>query len=362
MGKSAQRKTNEAQIDQTQRGLSGARGRLDQAGGNLTNTFAGLETAQSTGQGYEAQQAQAATLGPAGQAQLGNLNASQGYDAVQAQAATTQQRDLRGGNLQNQFDNLQVNTLEADRQAQQTDAALAATLESGALTGASGATALAQAAAQSKQGVASSIGAQEANNQQLRAQGAASTDVANLQQDNQRSQFDVGQQQFNAGQQQQVGLANAAAGNQAAQFGAQAANQFSLASFDAENQLNQFNTSAQNQFAQSRFGAANQFNLANTQATNRAAEFGAGAQNQASANNASAQNQTIQNEASGAQQAQDRQYNHAANAYSQDAAAASAAQQAEADRKAGNKAFWGGIAGAVVGGAASVTTAGISKG
>ena len=98
---------------------------------------------------------------------------------------------------------------------------------------------------------------------------------------------------------------------------------------------------------------ANQFNLANQQSQNRAAEFGAGAQNQASANNASSQNQFALQEAGGAQQAQDRQYQHSANLYSQDAAAFQGAQQAEADRKAGNKAFWGGIAGGVLGVASS---------
>ena len=56
---------------------------------------------------------------------------------------------------------------------QQTDQALANTLDTLRATGSSagGATALARAAAQSKQGIAASIEAQEVNNEKLRAQG-----------------------------------------------------------------------------------------------------------------------------------------------------------------------------------------------
>ncbi len=73
----------------------------------------------------------------------------------------------------NPYNNLKVATQAADFQAQQTDQALANTLDtlrSGGM-GAGGATALAQAAAQSKQGISASIEQQEVQNQKLRAQG-----------------------------------------------------------------------------------------------------------------------------------------------------------------------------------------------
>ena len=73
----------------------------------------------------------------------------------------------------NPYNNLRVATQAAEFQAQQTDQALANTLDtlrSGGM-GAGGATALAQAAAQSKQGISASIEQQETQNQKLRAQG-----------------------------------------------------------------------------------------------------------------------------------------------------------------------------------------------
>ena len=73
----------------------------------------------------------------------------------------------------NPYSNLRVATQAAEFQAQQTDQALANTLDtlrSGGM-GAGGATALAQAAAQSKQGISASIEQQETQNQKLRAQG-----------------------------------------------------------------------------------------------------------------------------------------------------------------------------------------------
>ncbi len=77
--------------------------------------------------------------------------------------------------LTNPFANLTVADQAAQMQAQQTDLALASTLDTLRATGsgAGGATALAQAALQSKQGVAASIAQQEARNEQLRAQGEA---------------------------------------------------------------------------------------------------------------------------------------------------------------------------------------------
>ena len=76
-------------------------------------------------------------------------------------------------NMTNPFANLSVATQAAETQAQQTDQALANTLDTLRATGsgAGGATALARAAAQSKQGIAASIEQQEVNNEKLRAQG-----------------------------------------------------------------------------------------------------------------------------------------------------------------------------------------------
>ncbi len=77
------------------------------------------------------------------------------------------------GQLSNPFENLGVATKAAEIQIDQADIALANTLDNLRATGASagGATALAQAALQSKQGVAASIEQQEAQNEKLRAQG-----------------------------------------------------------------------------------------------------------------------------------------------------------------------------------------------
>ena len=77
--------------------------------------------------------------------------------------------------LTNPFANLTVATQAAEMQAQQTDLSLASTLDTLRATGAGagGATALAQAALSSKQGVSASIAQQEARNEQLRAQGEA---------------------------------------------------------------------------------------------------------------------------------------------------------------------------------------------
>ncbi len=77
------------------------------------------------------------------------------------------------GQLSNPFDNLGVATKAAEIQIDQADIALANTLDNLRATGASagGATALAQAALQSKQGVAASIEQQESQNEKLRAQG-----------------------------------------------------------------------------------------------------------------------------------------------------------------------------------------------
>lgn len=81
--------------------------------------------------------------------------------------------------MTNPFENLGVATQAAEIQIEQTDIALANTLDALAATGASagGATALAQAALASKKGVAANIEQQEATNEKLRAQGEASLEA-----------------------------------------------------------------------------------------------------------------------------------------------------------------------------------------
>ena len=79
------------------------------------------------------------------------------------------------GDLTNPYANLGVATSAAEIQMEQTDIALANTLDTLQATGASagGATALAQAAARSKKEVSAGIEAQEAQNEKLAAQGEA---------------------------------------------------------------------------------------------------------------------------------------------------------------------------------------------
>jgi len=76
--------------------------------------------------------------------------------------------------ITNQYANLGVATKAAKFEAEETDKALANTLDTLRVTNTSAgkATALAQAALQSKQGIAASIETQEAANQKLKAQGA----------------------------------------------------------------------------------------------------------------------------------------------------------------------------------------------
>tara|TARA_R110000751_G_scaffold222488_1_gene324757 strand:+ start:535 stop:1413 length:879 start_codon:yes stop_codon:yes gene_type:complete len=80
--------------------------------------------------------------------------------------------------ISNPYANLSVATQAAEMQAEQTDQALANTLDTlqtGGFGG-GGATALAQAAARSKQGISASIEQQEVNNEKLRVQGQASVE------------------------------------------------------------------------------------------------------------------------------------------------------------------------------------------
>jgi len=83
-------------------------------------------------------------------------------------------------NVTNPFANMRVATKAAEMQAEQTDMALANTLDTLRETGAAagGATALAQAALKSKQGISADIQKQEMQNQRLYAQGQQQMEFA----------------------------------------------------------------------------------------------------------------------------------------------------------------------------------------
>jgi len=85
--------------------------------------------------------------------------------------------------LSNPYANLSVATQAAEIQIEQADISLANTLDTIRSTGAGagGATALAQAALQSKKGVSANIEQQEANNERLRAQGEQQLDRMRMQ-------------------------------------------------------------------------------------------------------------------------------------------------------------------------------------
>jgi len=87
------------------------------------------------------------------------------------------------GNLSNVYANLGVATQAAEIQIEQTDIALANTLDTIRATGggAGGATALAQAALASKKGVAANIESQEAANEKLKAQGEQQLQLQKMQ-------------------------------------------------------------------------------------------------------------------------------------------------------------------------------------
>ncbi len=97
--------------------------------------------------------------------------------------------------MTNPFDSLGVATQAAEIQMEQTDIALANTLDTLRATGASagGATALAQAALASKKGVAANIEQQEAKNEQLRAQGEATLEANRIAEERRLQSVKLGQ-------------------------------------------------------------------------------------------------------------------------------------------------------------------------
>jgi hypothetical protein len=103
--------------------------------------------------------------------------------------------------VQNPYENLGVATQAAEMQAEQADISLANTLDTIRATGASagGATALAQAALQSKKGISASIEAQEAQNEKLRAQGEQQQQQMKMAEAQRLQQADVSGKQFEFG-------------------------------------------------------------------------------------------------------------------------------------------------------------------
>jgi len=110
--------------------------------------------------------------------------------------------------MTNAFDDIGVATQAAEMQIEQTDVALANTLDAMRATGigGGGATALAQAALKSKQGVSANIEQQEANNQKLRAQGAQQQQRMQMQEKQRMQQGEVAGRtfEFNATENREV--------------------------------------------------------------------------------------------------------------------------------------------------------------
>tara|TARA_B100001093_G_scaffold511962_1_gene580897 strand:- start:2675 stop:3442 length:768 start_codon:yes stop_codon:yes gene_type:complete len=143
-------------------------------------------------------------------------------------------KDL-SGMINNPFANLQVATQAAEMQAEEADISLASTLDTLRATGAgsAGATALAQAALRSKQGISATIEQQEAQNSRLRAQGEAQAQSRRMSEMQRLQQADISGRQFMFGAREQremqqlnrlAGLAQgnraAAASQQGAMYGA----------------------------------------------------------------------------------------------------------------------------------------------
>ena len=145
----------------------------------------------------------------AGRAQRNKTNAQRELDAAKASRATiinpyASTKDLSSmakdlsGQISNPYANLGVATQAAEIQMEQADIALANTLDTLRATGASagGATALAQAALQSKKGISASIEAQEAQNEKLRAQGELQQQQMKMSEAQRLQQADVSGKQF----------------------------------------------------------------------------------------------------------------------------------------------------------------------
>ncbi len=104
--------------------------------------------------------------------------------------------------IKNPFENLSVATKAAEMEIEQADISLANTLDTIRSTGSSagGATALANAALRSKQGVSASIEQQEAQNEKMRAEGEKQKQQQLMAEQQRQQQADVAGSQFVFGQ------------------------------------------------------------------------------------------------------------------------------------------------------------------
>ena len=139
--------------------------------------------------------------------------------------------------ITNPYENLSVATQAAEIQAEEADISLANTLDLLAATGVSagGATALAQAALQSKRGIAADIERQETNNEKLRVQGEEKEQLQKMAEAQRIQQADVLGREFVYGQKERretekmnrVQSQITGAAQQQANYEAQAAQMFS---------------------------------------------------------------------------------------------------------------------------------------
>jgi len=136
-----------------------------------------------------------------GRARKQEMEASQqGFDKAKARMENLDTSNLYAG-LENPYEDLTVNTQQADFLAQQQNAALSSTMGNmqGA-AGGSGIAALAQAMAnqqsQNQQQASASIGAQEARNQSMVAQGAAQIQSMERQGASQARNLEMGKSRF----------------------------------------------------------------------------------------------------------------------------------------------------------------------
>ena len=138
-------------------------------GGDATAIAAALTAYQTAVTGWETTSAAVSTaktnLETAIDSRPDIINPYAGVQAYQAEDLSHM--------IKNPYANLRVATKATEIQMEQTDQALANTLDTLAVSGmgAGGATALAQAAAKGKQDIAADIAQQEVNNDKLRAQG-----------------------------------------------------------------------------------------------------------------------------------------------------------------------------------------------
>jgi len=140
-------------------------------------------------------------------------------------------KDL-SGMITNPFANLQVATKAAEMQAEEADISLASTLDTLRATGAgsAGATALAQAALRSKQGISATIEQQEAQNARLRAQGEQRAQQIRMSEAQRLQQAEVAGKQFvfGAKEEREMQQLNRAAGLAQASRAAQQSSRASM--------------------------------------------------------------------------------------------------------------------------------------